>query len=121
MYAQITSNRSHFPGLLMRLFIRLFICLTLASSSLFIVKAYANGFPTRLIEGQLQPSLAPIIENTAPAVVNIATYTIQRRYNPLLQSPFFRHFFSFPEDADICRIHVGGDFFNQKYYRTGAV
>lgn len=87
----------------MRLFIRLFICLTLASSSLFIVKAYANGFPTRLIEGQLQPSLAPIIENTAPAVVNIATYTIQRRYNPLLQSPFFRHFFSFPEDAEETR------------------
>jgi len=25
-------------------------------------------------------------------------------------------FHSFPSDADICRIHVGGDFFNQKYF-----
>lgn len=65
--------------------------------------ALANSFPTRLIEGQMQPSLAPVIENTSPAVVNIATYTIQRRYNPLLQSPFFRHFFSLPEDMEETR------------------
>jgi Do/DeqQ family serine protease len=57
----------------------------------------------RNIEGQLQPSLAPIIEKTAPAVVNIATYTIQKQYNPLLQSPFFRHFFSFPDDVEETR------------------
>jgi len=25
-------------------------------------------------------------------------------------------FYSFPKEADICRIHVGGDFFNQKYF-----
>jgi len=25
-------------------------------------------------------------------------------------------FYSFPSDADICRIHVGGDFYNQKYF-----
>lgn len=62
--------------------------------------SFANSFPMRSIEGQLQPSLAPIIEKTAPAVVNIATYTVQKRYNPLLQSPFFRNFFSFPDDIE---------------------
>jgi len=25
-------------------------------------------------------------------------------------------FYSFPNDADICRIHIGGDFYNQKYF-----
>lgn len=63
----------------------------------------ASGLPTRIIEGKMQPSLAPIIETTAPAVVNIATYTNQKRYNPLLQSPFFRHFFSFPEEVEESR------------------
>tara|TARA_R110002167_G_scaffold252094_9_gene458384 strand:+ start:1060 stop:2454 length:1395 start_codon:yes stop_codon:yes gene_type:complete len=63
----------------------------------------ASGFPMRSIEGQLQPSLAPVIEKTAPAVVNIATYTVQKRFNPLLQSPFFRHFFSFPDDVEETR------------------
>jgi Do/DeqQ family serine protease len=68
-----------------------------------VINANAGGFPQRLIEGQLQPSLAPIIENSAPAVVNIATYTIQRQYNPLLQSPFFRHFFSLPDEIEESR------------------
>ncbi len=72
-------------------------------SILFTTSSFANGFPTRSIEGQLQPSLAPVIEKTAPAVVNIATYTVQKRFNPLLQSPFFRHFFSFPDDVEETR------------------
>lgn len=86
------SLRPKFVGLLL-----LITGLLLTSSS------FANNFPMRNIEGQLQPSLAPIIEKTAPAVVNIATYTIQKQYNPLLQSPFFRHFFSFPDDVEETR------------------
>ncbi|MFV1873801.1 MAG: Do family serine endopeptidase [Oleiphilus sp.] len=70
---------------------------------LWSLPVQANQFPSRLIEGQAQPSLAPIIERTAPAVVNIATYTVQKRYNPLMRSPFFRHFFSFPEDVEETR------------------
>ena len=65
--------------------------------SLTAGEALAKGFPLRQIDGQLQPSLAPIVEKAAPAVVNIATYTIQRSYNPLSQSPFFRQFFDLPE------------------------
>ena len=62
-----------------------------------------NTFPIRVIEGQSQPSLAPIIKNASPAVVNIATYALQRSYNPLLQSPFFKYFFSLPEEIEETR------------------
>ena len=80
-----------------RYFIYLFLSVCISSSS------FASGFPQRLIEGRMQSSLAPIIETTAPAVVNIATYTVQRTYNPLLQSPFFKHFFSLPDEIEASR------------------
>jgi len=71
--------------------------------SVFTAPCSGAAFPQRLIEGKMQPSLAPIIEKTAPAVVNIATYTVRRASNPLLQSPFFRHFFSLPEEFEETR------------------
>lgn len=44
------------------------------------------------------PSLAPILDEVTPAVVNIATKnSIQQRENPLLQDPFFRRFFQIPQ------------------------
>jgi len=48
------------------------------------------------------PTLAPIVKKVSPAVVNIATRgTIRERgpQNPLLDDPFFRHFFDIPPDA----------------------
>ncbi len=49
------------------------------------------------VEGQPLPSLAPILEKTTPAVVNIATKSMaQQHENPLLQDPFFRRFFQLP-------------------------
>ncbi|ORU91032.1 MAG: serine endoprotease DegQ [Cycloclasticus sp. symbiont of Poecilosclerida sp. N] len=43
------------------------------------------------------PSLAPILEQATPAVVNIATKNmVQQRENPLLQDPRFRRFFQVP-------------------------
>ncbi len=45
--------------------------------------------------GQQLPSLAPILERSTPAVVNILTRaTIQTQRNPLLDDPFFKHFFN---------------------------
>lgn len=88
----------------LKLFKRLGI--SLACLLFFIIHSThssAGNFPSRLIEGELQPSLAPIIEKTSPAVVNIATYTIKKSYNPLLQSPFFRHFFSIPDEIEETR------------------
>lgn len=44
------------------------------------------------------PTLAPIIEQTEPAVVNISTRGhIEARENPLFNDPFFRRFFEMPE------------------------
>ncbi|MDD2723277.1 MAG: DegQ family serine endoprotease [Methylovulum sp.] len=48
-------------------------------------------------EGQALPSLAPMLERSMPAVVNISTSTnIEISDNPLLQDPFFRHFYNLP-------------------------
>ncbi|MCB1754740.1 MAG: serine endoprotease DegQ, partial [Gammaproteobacteria bacterium] len=49
-------------------------------------------------DGKPMPTLAPMLEKTTPAVVNIATRstrTLPR--NPLLDDPFFRQFFDVPE------------------------
>lgn len=49
-------------------------------------------------EGKPFPSLAPMIKQIKPAVVNISTYSTQKyATNPLLNDPFFRHFFNVPQ------------------------
>ncbi|MGZ8136704.1 MAG: Do family serine endopeptidase, partial [Methylococcaceae bacterium] len=56
----------------------------------------AAGIPS-YVEGQALPSLAPMLERSMPAVVNISTTTnIQINQNPLLQDPFFRQFYNLP-------------------------
>lgn len=52
--------------------------------------------PAATGEGEPLPSLAPMVEKTSPAVVNIATSTKVRQRNPLLEDPFFRRFFKVP-------------------------
>jgi Do/DeqQ family serine protease len=47
--------------------------------------------------GEDMPSLAPMLEQVTPAVVNIATYTTVQVRNPLMDDPFFRRFFNVPE------------------------
>ena len=50
------------------------------------------------IDGNKLPSLAPMLEQVTPAVVNIATEgSIKQNMNPLFADPFFRRFFNFPE------------------------
>jgi Do/DeqQ family serine protease len=50
------------------------------------------------IEGSPLPTLAPMLEQVAPAVVNIATEgRIRISENPLLSDPFFRRFFNIPD------------------------
>ena len=49
-------------------------------------------------QGDKLPTLAPMLERTLPAVVNIATSgRVQVQQNPLLNDPLFRHFFQVPE------------------------
>ncbi len=50
-----------------------------------------------VVDGQGLPSLAPMIDKAAPAVVNIATRGRVRIENPLYQDPFFRRFFNIPQ------------------------
>ncbi len=57
------------------------------------------GFPAfamlpQVVDGEPLPSLAPMLENVLPAVVNISTSTrISADDNPLKRDPFFRQFF----------------------------
>jgi len=49
-------------------------------------------------DGKELPSLAPMLEQVTPAVVNIATEgKVQVRMNPLFSDPFFRRFFNVPD------------------------
>jgi serine protease Do/serine protease DegQ len=44
------------------------------------------------------PTLAPMLDQSKPAVVNIATQShVRVQDNPLLNDPFFRHFFNIPK------------------------
>ncbi|MCK5189017.1 MAG: DegQ family serine endoprotease [Methylococcales bacterium] len=73
-----------------KIFLIVFLCSFFSGQSFAVLPAYADG--------QALPSLAPMLEKSMPAVVNISTSTnIQIRENPLLRDPFFRHFFQLPQ------------------------
>ena len=50
-------------------------------------------------QGNILPTLAPMLDKVTPAVVNISTRgRVRSEDNPLLQDPFFRRFFGAPPD-----------------------
>jgi len=59
------------------------------------VTAFA-ALPTE-VDGQPLPSLAPVLEQVTPSVVNVYTRTRVRVRSPLLDDPFFRRFFNIPD------------------------
>lgn len=64
----------------------------------FSVSQVHAALPNVTSDNKPFPSLAPMIKQVHPAVVNISTYsTRQQSYNPLLNDPFYRHFFNAPE------------------------
>jgi serine protease Do/serine protease DegQ len=65
------------------------------------------ALPTSLPDGDL-PSLAPMLEQVNPSVVNIATYTNVAVRNPLLEDPFFRRFFDVPRGQRYRRTQSAG-------------
>ncbi len=68
----------------------------LFSTALLLVAFTSNVFAAlpAYIDGQPLPSLAPMIEKTRPAVVNIATRgSVDVENHPLLNDPLFRRFF----------------------------
>ncbi len=58
------------------------------------------ALPVQDGSGKALPSLAPMLKQVNPAVVNISTYATQETYNPLLNDPFFRFFFNVPENYE---------------------
>ena len=66
-------------------------------SIIVFITAFASNSSAALpasVDGQLMPSLAPMIEKIRPAVVNIATRgSIDIQNHPLLNDPLFKRFF----------------------------
>jgi serine protease DegQ len=59
--------------------------------------AAAAGLPTS-VDGVAVPSLAPMLEQVMPAVVNVYTASrVQVRQSPFMDDPFFRQFFGVPD------------------------
>lgn len=61
--------------------------------------AFPQAIPSLDPDGSSQPlpSLADMLERVNPAVVNIATRSMVRESNRLLEDPFFRRFFNVPK------------------------
>ena len=79
-------------------------CAKYLSLGLFLLFMNANSFagiPVNILSaatGQEMPSLAPMLDQVTPAVVNISTRSrVKVQDNPLLNDPFFRRFFNLPQ------------------------
>ena len=76
--------------------IALFLCMSLC---IFLVaQSAAAALPATLADGTRLPSLAPVVEEVLPAVVNIETFNRVRLRGPLQFSPF-RGFYSQPRET----------------------
>ena len=67
--------------------------------------AFPQAVPSSDPDGSPQPlpSLADMLERVNPAVVNIATRSVVRESNRLLEDPFFRRFFNVPKSRQRSR------------------
>ena len=75
------------------------VCLSLILSIAVLLLPIhkTQGALPQKVNDQEVPSLAPMLERVSPAVVNIATLSTVTVRNPLLEDPFFRHFFDPPK------------------------
>jgi Do/DeqQ family serine protease len=76
------------------------IFISILSTTVFSsTQCLAIGLPA-FTESETMPSLAPMLERSMPAVVNISTSTkIEVAQHPLMQDPYFRHFFNVPNQS----------------------
>lgn len=66
----------------------------------FLIFSNSLALPLE-VEGENLPSLAPMLENVTPAVVNIATEgRIKLKQNLLFSDPFFQRFFKQPQPLE---------------------
>ena len=76
--------------------LRTIILLVIAVAGLVAPLGASGGLPVA-VDGQPLPTLAPMIKQVTPAVVNIATRgRVRVQQNPLMADPFFRRFFNLP-------------------------
>jgi len=72
----------------------------LATVLAFLAVGSAGAQPVASFErGAPRPTLVPLVQRVAPAVVNIAVIGTTRIESPLLQDPLFRRFFGLPPDG----------------------
>jgi Do/DeqQ family serine protease len=64
---------------------------------LMLASAAHASLPLADSQGERLPSLAPMLKQVNPGVVNISTFTNRQVSNPLLNDPFFRRFFNVPD------------------------
>ena len=69
--------------------------LRLLATAAFAAASAAFAALPLAVDGQPLPSLAPMIAQVTPAVVNIAT--LSREASPMMRDPFFRRFFEGPD------------------------
>ena len=75
-----------------------FLALMLATLALGLSTGPVAALPTEDSQGRELPTLAPMLEEVVPGVVNIFTRTrVPTRQHPLFSDPFFRRFFDLPE------------------------
>jgi len=73
----------------------------------FCTSAAPASLPVAVLQGEV-PSLAPMLEETLPGVVNISTTgTVRIQQNPLFRDPFFRRFFQMPPPQERQRQSLG--------------
>lgn len=70
---------------------------SLAACLFFALSGAALAQLPAVVSGQRLPSLAPMLADVTPAVVNIAVKLRTPEANPLFADPFFRRFFDLPE------------------------
>jgi len=74
------------------------ICFSVPLLAFLTAQAHA-GIPPVTLDGKV-PTLAPLLEQVTPAVVNIAVLSRSpEQNNPMLRDPFFRRFFGLPEQS----------------------
>lgn len=62
-----------------------------------------------MLDGRPMPSLAPMLADAMPAVVNISTRAhVRQSSSPLMEHPFFRQFFDLPKQRQSKRPHSLG-------------
>ena len=79
------------------------LCVKKVFFGLIFILILASGAPPVLaalpvaVDGAPLPSLAPVLKEVTPAVVNVYTQTRVRVRSPLLDDPLFRRFFNVPD------------------------